>query len=78
MRPAAFRLYIHLRLLNHELQISVGTVGPQLRAPHTSGHCQAERMPERIPERISERMPDGMSDAMSEWMPDRMLESMPE
>ena len=26
---------------NRELQISVGTAGPQLRAPHVSGHCRA-------------------------------------
>ena len=50
--------------LNRELQISVGTAGPQLRAPDFNGHCQISTascrfqwaLPDlsQTPERISE------------------------
>ena len=32
-----------LLVLNRELQISVGTAGPQLRVPELSGHCRTNR-----------------------------------
>jgi len=47
-----------LNLLNRELQISVGTAGPQM----------SDRMPDRMPDRMSEYK----SDKMPNRNPDRM------
>ena len=52
--------------LNRELQIAVGTAGPQ----------RPDRMPEDMPDGMSDRMPEDMSDRMPEDMPDRMPEDM--
>ena len=52
--------------LNRELQIPVGTAGPQ----------RPDRMPEDMPDGMSDRMPEDMSDRMPEDMPDRMPEDM--
>ena len=49
-----------LNLLNRELQISVGTAGPQM----------SDRMPDRMPDRMSEYK----SDKMPNRNPDRMSE----
>ena len=76
---------------SRQLQIAVGTAGPQPRAPDPSGHCRTsmldrmsedlpnmpERMSEDMPDRTSEDMPDRMPERMSEDMPDRMSEDMP-
>ena len=50
--------------LNRELQIPVGTAGPQ----------RPDRMPEDMPDRMPEDMPEDMPDRM----PDRMPEDMPD
>ena len=66
--------------LNRELQIPVGTAGPQPRAPDptigTAGPQRPDRMLEDMPDGMSDRMPEDMPDRMPEDMPDRMPEDM--
>jgi len=58
--------------LNRELQIPVGTAGPQRQ------DRMPEDMPDRMPEDISDRMPEDLPDRMPEDMPEDMPEHMPE
>ena len=71
--------------VSRELQISVGTAGPQPRAPDHSGHCRTSTangkaqsaLPDFNRERqMSDRMPQRMSDRMSEYTSDRMPDRM--
>ena len=78
--------------LNRELQIPVGTAGPQRpdrmpedmpdgmsdRMPEDMSDRMPEDMPDRMPKDMSDRMPEDMSDRMPEDLPDRMPEDMPE
>ena len=70
--------------LNRELQIAVGTAGPQRpdRMPEDMPDGMSDRMPEdmsdRMPEDMPDRMPEDMSDRMPENMPDRMPEDLPD
>ena len=70
--------------LDHELQIPVGTTGPQRpdRMPEDMPDGMSDRMPEdmsdRMPEDMPDRMPGDMSDRIPEDMPDRMPEDLPD
>ena len=61
--------------LKREVQMSVGTPGPQLRAPDVSGHCRNSTASARsqwaLPELTRERQPQ-MSDRMPQRRPERM------
>ena len=64
---ARFRSQCATPDLNRELQIAVGTAGPQPRVPDRSGQRRtATASSDRISDRTLERMPDRMSDRMSE------------
>ena len=84
LQTASSRSQWALPNLNRQLQIPVGTAGPQRpdRMPEDMPDGMSDRMPkdmsDRMPEDMPDRMPEDMSDRMPEDMPDRMPEDLPD